>query len=42
MDQIYSRPDRTEDRFDHDPEISYTMPAYIVLRPRRCWKTKSG
>ena len=29
MDQIYKRPDTSEDRFDSDPELSYTIPARL-------------
>lgn len=33
MDQIYKLPDPTEDRFDGDPELSYTMPARMYWDP---------
>jgi choline monooxygenase len=33
MDQTYRRPDPNEDRFDRDPEISWTMPARLYFDP---------
>ena len=33
MDQIYDLPDKTEDRFDTDPELSYTIPARLYHDP---------
>lgn len=33
MDQIYSRPDKTKDSFDPDPELSYTLPAPMYYDP---------
>ena len=33
MDQIYDRPDKTQDRFDTDPELSYTIPAQLYWDP---------
>ena len=33
MDQIYTRPDKSLDRFDRDPEISYTIPAHLYFDP---------
>ncbi len=33
MDQIYKRPDRDVDRFDLDPEVSYTIPAERYFDP---------
>ena len=33
MDQIYKLPDETQDRFDPDPELSYTIPARLYHDP---------
>jgi choline monooxygenase len=33
VDQIYWRPDRSVDRFDRDPEFSYTIPAHLYFDP---------
>ena len=33
MDQILKRPDISMDRFDEDPEVSYTMPASMYFDP---------
>jgi len=34
MDQIYKLPDTNQDRFDEDPELSYTMPARLYWDPQ--------